>query len=164
VNYRIFGKMPIVMCCLMIVLVWLSAPVGAADNWVPIGVNDQTLYITKGEWRIAGYAPEGLYANIKLNAPITKYANSPVIGWMDSVAIQTKGEGWKFYLQDYAQEGWHFPNDHRQMGYVSKGLHFFAVRLYEVLLDKNNVVFGVKGECSDPVNGGWHPIQFYPVK
>ena len=163
-NYRVFGKMSIVMCCLTIVLVCLSASV-SADNWVPISRDDATLYMDNtGVWRVAGWNPSTSTQGERIVLNMEMLSKEKMrIGW------KSVGEKWLFYQQDYAPGNLKNPDqpDRRQMGYYQRIQgEFIPVILDALLLDGNKVVFGVKGDVIISVGPekGRHPIQFYREK
>ena len=151
-------KKSLCMTGIILCMLWIL-PFSAvqAGDWVEIRSDDQTLFITPGNWRITNWNPSSSSV-ISVSTPIQK--DGKIIGY----SAETR-EPWRFVLQQYMAAGWRNPGffDQRLMAYfIPTDGSVHAVILTHVLYGGNDgkSIIGVKGTCRSPRNGTSYTVGF----
>jgi hypothetical protein len=151
------SKLIYLTCVLACLIVWQLPMPAQAAGWTEIRTNDQTIFITPGQWRITQWNPSSSSV-IDVSKPIYN-SQGKLVGY----AAETR-EPWRFILQQAVPSGWRNPaiHDERLMAYfipVDGSTH--AVVLTHVLYRADGkTVAGVKGVCRSPRNGATYTVAF----
>lgn len=138
-------------------IAWNFTVPAQAAGWTEIRTDDQTIFITPGQWRITQWNPSSSSV-IDVSKPIYN-SQGKLVGY----AAETR-EPWRFILQQAVPSGWRNPafHDERLMAYFipTDGSTHAVVLTHVLYRADGKTVAGVKGVCRSPRNGATYTVAF----